>query len=266
MFRVGAVVSSERTQTGYLDAMPNERSSPRVQASAIATVPEARPLSGAAALPGPEAALAADFIERAAMHWSNSILAPEVPLRDGVADLIRVRLSVGDAHEALWGAISLARLDDRLLFKLASLRPNQPYLIQRLIGSSSDERLIAELASGGWIDLGSRTLIRHRHLVDDIAGVTSYEFKVRDGQAGLRQAALRRSAVTRSYLVTEGTPKGAFPERSEFARLGVGWISLGRRQRPAHHIAAARSFSPRWARYFILRGIVRGLEREVPAY
>lgn len=227
-------------------------------------VPESRPLSGAAATPGPEAALAKAFIDHAVTRWDKSILAPEVPLRDGVADLIRIQARVDDIQDALLASRRLAELDDRLLYRLASFRPNQRYLLRRLIGSSSDQRTIGDLAKGGWIDVDAVSLIRHRHLVDEISNVTAYEFKTRDNHAGLRQAALRRTAVTKSYLVTYGIPNGAFPSRSEFSRLGVGWVSL--EQRLAHRIAAAHSASPRWARYLILRGIARGLERELLAH
>ncbi len=241
--------------------MPTARIAARMQTLSAITLPEARPLSGAAAVPGAETALVARFVDHGATVWENTILAPEVPLRDGVVDLLRLQLRIPNGHEALWESLHLAELGDRSLFTLASFRPNQRYMMKHLKSATIHANSIIELAEAGWIEIDAGALVRPAHLVDEITSVTSYEFKTRDSRAGLRQAALRRSAVTRSYLVTTDSPPGGFPKRAEFSRLGVGWISVGRR--PTHRIAATRSYSPRWARLLILRSIVRGLERGV---
>lgn len=225
----------------------------------VSTLPEIQPLSGAAAIPGPEADLASRFMEHAASRSRNAILAPEVPIRDGVVDLLKLQfLRPADIRE-LEESKSLAKLQDRALFTLASFRPNQRYTLGHLARTNVDWIAVDELASFDLIVAQGDAFVRPSHLVDRIQSVTSYEFKAANSRGGLRQAALRRSVVTRSYLVTTVSPNGAVPDPQEFRRLGVGWIRVD--TRPIRRIGARRFNSPRWARLVILRSIERGLER-----
>lgn len=223
----------------------------------ITTVTDIRPLSGAAAERGPESDLIAEFVEHYSETWQHAIIATEVPIREGVVDLLRIELHPAHRGRSVRFSSMLSEIDDRSLFALAAFRPNQKYLVNRFRESKSDWKLVTNLADKGLVVLHERTVVRPLQFADEIARVTAYEFKLRVGRVGLRQAALRCPAVSRSYLVTRPPGPRTNPDIREFDRLGVGWITLDKG--PAHRVAPATRSSPRWARFLIARAIARGL-------
>lgn len=228
-----------------------------MQAGSITTVAGIRPLSGAAADGGPESDLIAEFVDHHRQKWGHSIIATEVPIREGVVDLLRIDLHPAHRVRTAQFGSMISEIHDRSLFALAALRPNQKYRVNRFRESKGDWKLITDLADKGLLVLHERTVVRPMQFADEIARVTAYEFKVRVGRVGLRQAALRRPAVSRSYLVTRPPGPRSTPDIEEFDRLGIGWITLNKA--PTHRIAPAAGPSPRWARFLIARAISRAV-------
>lgn len=225
----------------------------------VSTLPAIRPLSGAASTPGPEAVLANRFLEYLTSVSNNALLVPEVPIGHGITDLLRLQFRQSGDLDDLHQSIVLSPLQDRSLYTLAAFRPNQRYTADHLTHSGFDLVSTRQLLDLGLISKEGHTYMRRPQLVDRIDSVVAYEFKITKLTAGLRQAALRRAAVTRAYLVTTGTPTAVVPSPDEFRRLGVGWLICG--DQMFRRIGAQRSPAPRWGRLLALRAIGRHLER-----
>lgn len=201
----------------------------------------------------------AEMVATKSQEQGPFILATEVPVPGGIADLVFIRLTTDSASSGLHDQIgTLSPLEDRRLLLLSELQLGRRYLRRTLLAKGWVNRDVDLLHASGLLASSRGAFQRVRLLPDEMKSVTSYELKISDVTTVVLQAARRRLVADRTFVAMPSPRPDSWPDRAKaiLASAGVGVFDLDRHSpvRPSRLVRTSAQ-----ARFLMARAILRGI-------